>query len=104
MGAYSLLDNGPNFCTSLPRFGWVILFHLARFHKFVTYIGMCNFLINPLKKTNKTPPIVLTSSENLLVGQLLNLNQNNLTLYIAIHINLSFALPDCLFYLEHICK
>jgi hypothetical protein len=53
MGADSLLDNGPNFCTSFPWFGWVILFHLARFHNFETYIGMCNFLINPLKKKKK---------------------------------------------------
>jgi hypothetical protein len=54
MGAYSLLDNGLNFCTSLPWFGWVILFHLARFHNFESYIGMCNFLINPLKNKIKT--------------------------------------------------
>jgi hypothetical protein len=90
MGADSLFNNGPNFCTSLPPFGWIILFHLARFHNFETYIGMCNFLINPLEK-KKQPPIVLTSSGNLLVGQLLNLNQNNLTLYIAIHIQLKFC-------------
>jgi len=79
MGAYFLLDNGPNFCTSLPQFGWVILFHLARFHNFESYIGMCNLLINPLKK--KKPSIVLISSGNLLMGQLLNLNQNNLSIY-----------------------